>query len=158
LKFLLRVQPGNLPRLNDVHLDGYVLAFTLLVSLATGLIFGLVPALQATRTDLNESLKEEGRGMTAGRRRHRLRSGLVIAEIRVSLILLVDAGLMIRSFVRVNSQPPGYQTSHLLAVDIGLPGRSTGMCRNEQPSLTTCWNAPPTRRELSPSAQFRISL
>jgi putative ABC transport system permease protein len=129
LKFLLRVQPGNLPRLNDVHLDGYVLAFTLLVSLVTGLIFGLVPALQATRTDLNESLKEEGRGMTAGRRRHRLRSGLVIAEIAVSLILLVDAGLMIRSFVRVNSQPPGYQTSHLLAVDIGLPATTY---RNER--------------------------
>src|SRR5687768_863661 len=122
LKLLLRVQPGNLPRLNDIHLDGYVLAFTLLVSLATGLIFGLVPALQATRTDLNESLKEEGRGMTAGRQRHRLRKGLVIAEIAVSLILLVDAGLMIRSFVRLNSESPGYQTSHLLAVDIGLPG------------------------------------
>jgi putative ABC transport system permease protein len=121
LKFLLRIQPGNLPRLQDVYLDARVLMFTLLVSLATGLIFGLVPALQATRTDLNESLKEEGRGMTAGRRRHRLRSGLVIAEIALSLILLVDAGLMIRSFVRVNSQPPGYQTSHLLAVDIGLP-------------------------------------
>ena len=122
LKFLLRVQPGNLPRLQDVHLDGRVLGFALLVSLATGLIFGLVPALQATRMDLNESLKEEGRGMTAGQRRHRLRSGLVIAEIALSLILFVDAGLMVRSFIRVNSEPPGYQTSHLLAVDIGLPG------------------------------------
>jgi len=122
LKFLLRVQPGNLPRLQDVHLDGRVLGFALLVSLAAGLIFGLVPALQATRMDLNESLKEEGRGMTAGHRRHRLRSGLVIAEIALSLILFVDAGLMIRSFIRVNSEPPGYQTSHLLAVDIGLPG------------------------------------
>ena len=81
LKFLLRLQPGSLPRLQDVHLDARVLLFALLVSLATGLIFGLVPALQATRMDLNESLKEEGRGMTAGQRRHRLRSGLVIAEI-----------------------------------------------------------------------------
>ena len=122
LKFLLRLQPVNLPRLQEVHLDGRVLVFTLLVSLATGLIFGLVPALQTTRADLNDSLKEEGRGMTAGRRRHRLRSGLVIAEMALSLILLVDAGLTIRSFVRVNSQPPGYQTSHLLGVDIGLPG------------------------------------
>ena len=122
LKFLLRLQPVNLPRLQEVHLDGRVLVFTLLVSLATGLIFGLVPALQTTRADLNDSLKEEGRGMTAGRRQHRLRSGLVIAEMALSLILLVDAGLMIRSFVRVNSQPPGYQTSHLLGVDIGLPG------------------------------------
>jgi putative ABC transport system permease protein len=121
LKLLLRMQPGNLPRLHDVHLDGRVLVFTLFVSLGTGLVFGLVPALQATRTNLSESLKREGRGMTAGRRRHRLRSGLVIAEVALSLILLVDAGLMIRSFVRVNSQPPGYQTSHLLAVDIGLP-------------------------------------
>ncbi len=121
LKFLLRLQPVNLPRLQDVHLDARVLVFTLLVSLVTGLVFGLVPALQATRTDLNESLKEEGRGMTAGRKRHRLRSGLVITEVALSLILLVDAGLMIRSFVRVNSQAPGYQTSHLLAVDIGLP-------------------------------------
>src|SRR6185436_434383 len=122
LNFLLRLQPVNLPRLQDVHLDARVLVFTLLVSLVTGLVFGLVPALQATRTDFNESLKEEGRGMTAGRKRHRLRSGLVIAEVALSLILLVDAGLMIRSFIRVNSQPPGYQTSHLLAVDVGLPG------------------------------------
>jgi putative ABC transport system permease protein len=121
LKFLLRLIPGNLPRLQEIHLDGPVLLFTLLVSLATGIVFGLVPALQATRTDLNESLKDEGRGMTAGRSRHRLRSGLVIAEMALSLVLLVDAGLMIRSFVRVNSQPPGFQTSHLLGVDIGLP-------------------------------------
>ena len=122
LKFLLRVQPGNLPRLQDIHLDVRVLGFALLVSLVTGFIFGLVPAWQATRMDLNESLKEEGRGMTAGQRRHRLRSGLVIAEIALSLILFVDASLMIRSFIRVNSEPPGYETSHLLAVDIGLPG------------------------------------
>src|SRR6185503_2932143 len=112
----------NLPRLQEVHLDGRVLMFTLLVSLATGIIFGLVPALQAARSDLNDSLKDEGRGMTAGRSRHRLRSSLVIAEMALSLILLVDTGLMIRSFVRVSSQPPGYETSHLLAADIGLPG------------------------------------
>src|SRR4029453_14264972 len=73
-------------------------------------------------TNLNDALKEEGRGMTGGRRRQRMGKGLVIAEIALSLILLVNAGLVIRSFVRVNSEPPGYQTSHLLAGDIGLPG------------------------------------
>jgi putative ABC transport system permease protein len=122
LKFLLRLTPANLPRLEEVQLDGRVLLFTFLVSIATGIAFGLVPALQPMRTDFNQSLKEEGRGMTAGRRRHRLRSALVIAEVALSLILLVDAGLMIRSFIRVNDRPPGYETSHLLAIDIGLPG------------------------------------
>jgi putative ABC transport system permease protein len=92
------------------------------VSVATALVFGLAPALQATRTNLNDALKEEGRGMTGGRRRQRMGKGLVIAEIALSLILLVNAGLVIRSFVRVNSQPPGYETSHLVVVDIGLSG------------------------------------
>jgi putative ABC transport system permease protein len=121
LKFLLRLTPANLPRFDEVQLDGRVLVFTLLVSIATGIAFGLVPALQPMRTDFNQSLKEEGRGMTAGPRRHRLRSGLVIAEMALSLILLVDAGLMIRSFIRINDRPPGYETSHLLVLDIGLP-------------------------------------
>lgn len=116
-----RMAPSNLPRMGDVHLDGQVLAFTLLVSLATGIIFGLVPAWHATRIDVNEPLKEGGRGMTEGRGRNRLRSGLVIAEIALSLTLLVDVGLLIRSFVRLNSEPVGFQTSHLLAVDVGLP-------------------------------------
>ena len=116
-----RMAPSNLPRMGDVHLDGQVLAFTLLVSLSTGIIFGLVPAWQATRTDVNEPLKEGGRGMTEGRGRNRLRSGLVIAEIGLSLTLLVDVGLLIRSFVRLNSEPVGFQTSQLLAADGDLP-------------------------------------
>lgn len=117
-----RMATGSLPRISDVRLDGRVLGFTLLVSLATGLIFGLFPALQASRLNLNEPLKESGRGITESRRRNRLRSGLVVSEIALSLILLVDAGLLIRSFIRLNSEPPGYETSHLLAVDLGLPG------------------------------------
>ncbi len=116
-----RMAPGNLPRMDEVRLDGQVLAFTLLVSLATGIVFGLLPAWQATRTEVNEPLKEGGRGMTESRGRNRLRSGLVITEIALSLVLLIDAGLLIRSFVRLNNEPAGFQTSHLLAVDVGLP-------------------------------------
>jgi putative ABC transport system permease protein len=121
LALFRRMAPENLPRVSDVRLDSQVLGFTLLVSLATGLIFGFFPALQATRLNLNEPLKEGGRGLTESRRRNRLRNGLVISEIALSLVLLVDAGLLIRSFVRLNREPPGYQTSQLLAVDLGLP-------------------------------------
>jgi putative ABC transport system permease protein len=111
----------QLPRFRDINLDGRVLLFTLGLSLLTSLIFGVIPALQASRPDLNETLKEGGRGGTAGRARHRLRSGLAIGEIALALVLLTGAGLMLRSFMRLQSVDPGFRTDHVLTLEVALP-------------------------------------
>ncbi|MBI1950288.1 MAG: ABC transporter permease, partial [Acidobacteria bacterium] len=111
----------KLPRFREVGLDGRVLLFTLGLSLATSLIFGVVPALQGSRPDLNETLKEGGRGGTAGRARHRLRSTLAIGEIALALVLLIGAGLMLRSFLRLQSVDPGFRADHVLTLEVALP-------------------------------------
>ncbi len=120
LSVLRHFASDNFPRLEEVRLDGTVLGFALVASLATGVIFGLVPALQAGRGDVTEPLKDGGRGISAGRRNF-MRTGLVVAEIALSLMLLVDAGLVIKSFIHLTGEPVGYSTSHLLAGDVGLP-------------------------------------
>jgi putative ABC transport system permease protein len=112
---LIRLSPSNLPRLTEVSIDGRVLGLTLTLSILTGLIFGLLPALQAARFSLNETLKESGRG-AEGARQHRARSMLVIAEVALSLVLLLGAGLMIRSFMQLNRVNPGFKPDHLLTV------------------------------------------
>ena len=91
--------PANVPRADEIRLDPLVLAFTLLVSLLTGLLFGIAPAWKTLRTDMHDTLKEGGRGMV-GLGSHRLRNGLVVAEVSLALILLVGAGLLLRSFFR----------------------------------------------------------
>ena len=118
---LLALAPENLPRIKDVALDGGVLGFTLVLTLVTGVVFGLAPALQASSPNLNETLKEAGRGTSSGR--HRVRSGLVIVEVALALMLLVCSGLMIRSFVTLQRVNPGFNQNSALAVDIALPGR-----------------------------------
>jgi putative ABC transport system permease protein len=111
--------PGNFPLIDSVRLDWNVLGFMVLVSVLTGILFGLAPALQSARADLNSTLKEGGRGSGAGQARGRTRAGLVISEIAIALMLLVGAGLLLRSFAnlqRVNggfSTPPG-QMVHML--------------------------------------------
>ena len=96
---LVRLVPQNIPRIADIQLDAMVLGFTILVSLVTGVLFGLAPAFQASRLDLQTALNESGRGSTAGgTMRHRLRSGLVIAEVALALLLLTAAGLLLQSF------------------------------------------------------------
>jgi putative ABC transport system permease protein len=117
---LLALAPQELPRVKDVTLDASVLGFTLLVTLLTGVIFGLVPALQSSRVNLNETLKEGGRGTTGGH--HRVRAGLVVSEIALALVLLVGAGLLIRSFYRLQQVNPGFNPSNALAVTVSLPG------------------------------------
>ena len=121
MKSLLAFAPEDLPRLNDVTLDLRVVGFTLLVTMATGIIFGLAPAIQASRPNLNETLKEGGRGTTGTH--HRVRSSLVITEVALALVLLVSAGLLIRSFVFLNRVDPGFNPTNALAVNVGLPGR-----------------------------------
>ena len=107
------INPGNIPRLDAIALDGTVLAFTFGVSILTGLLFGLAPALRAARVDLNTSLKAGGRNTQGeggfGSSRRRLRSLLVVAEVAISLMLLIGAGLLVRSFVRLQNVSPGFE-------------------------------------------------
>jgi putative ABC transport system permease protein len=109
----------NIPRLNEVSLDGRVLIFTLLVSLLTGVLFGLAPALRLSKFNLSESLKEGGRA-SAGATRNRLRHALVIAEIAMSCVLLIGAGLLINSFVRLLQVNSGFDASNLLTMSVFL--------------------------------------
>ncbi|HEX8651881.1 MAG TPA: ABC transporter permease [Pyrinomonadaceae bacterium] len=111
-----------LPRLNGTVVDAHVLGFTLLVSLLTGIAFGIAPALQASRPDLNEMLKEGGRTSALGGARARVRSLLIVAEVAVSLVLLIGAGLLIRSFLRLQEVRPGFNPEHVLALEMFLPG------------------------------------
>jgi putative ABC transport system permease protein len=118
---LLRgLSPGNLPRVQEVRLDGRVLTFTLLVSLLTGVIFGLIPALRAARTNLCEALNEGGRSGD-GLRSNRLRGGLVTAEVALALVLLVGAGLLIRSFAQLRLVNPGFDPHQVLTLRVDLP-------------------------------------
>ncbi|HET7346391.1 MAG TPA: ADOP family duplicated permease, partial [Acidobacteriaceae bacterium] len=116
------MNPGNIPRLDEIGINGAVLAFTFGISLATGVLFGLAPALRVVRLDPIASLKAGGRtGQSEGGlylRRHRLRALLVVSEIALSLILLVGAGLLLRSFVRLQHVPPGFTTDHVLTMQV----------------------------------------
>ncbi len=112
----------SLPRQQEVGIDLAVLAFTVIISLLTGLIAGILPAMQAVKTDLNESLKEGGRGSSDGRGRSRIRSALVIAEFALSLVLLVGAGLMIETMQRLYSVDPGFNPDRLLTLQVSLAG------------------------------------
>ncbi|MGH9840537.1 MAG: ABC transporter permease [Blastocatellia bacterium] len=113
---LKTLNPGNLPRLAEVRLDGRVFGFTLLVSLLGGVLFGLVPALRAAQTDLHVGLKEGGRGSGEGIGRSRLRSGLVVTEMALALLLLAGAGLLINSFWRLQRVNPGFKSEGLLTL------------------------------------------
>jgi putative ABC transport system permease protein len=118
---LLALSPGNIPRLESVGIDRQVLLFTLGISLVTGIVFGLAPALTISNPNLNEMLKESGRSSTEGGRGRRLRDALAVAEIALSLVLLVGAGLLIKSFLRLQDVKPGFNPDNLLAVELVLP-------------------------------------
>jgi putative ABC transport system permease protein len=117
---LLKLSATSVPAVFTVTLDRWVLVFTLGVSLLTGLVFGIVPALRTAKLDLRETLNEGSRGSTAGPGHHRVRGALVAAEIAMAMLLLVGAGLLLRSFSRMQDVPPGFQTDHLLVADIPL--------------------------------------
>jgi putative ABC transport system permease protein len=127
---LISAIPNNIPRISDIRLDATVLGFTLLVSLATGVIFGLVPAWQASHVDLNSSLKSGSRTGTGGEGKGRLRQGLVMAEVALALVLLICAGLLIQSFARLGQVQTGMRTERLLTARIGLP--DSAYSKNEQ--------------------------
>ena len=113
--------PADIPLIKQAGLDPAVLSFTLAASVLTGVLFGLAPALQASRVDLGESLKEGGRGATEGRARSRLRSLLIVSEVALSLVLLIGAGLLIKSFVRLRNTNPGFDPRRVLAASVSLP-------------------------------------
>jgi putative ABC transport system permease protein len=117
---LLRLAAGSVPDVGVVRIDRRVLFFTIVASLLTAVLFGLVPALRTVNMDLREALNESGRGSTGVAASHRLRSILVVSEIALAMLLLVGAGLLLRSFERMQSVAPGFQTDHLLAADIPL--------------------------------------
>ncbi|MGC9949920.1 MAG: ABC transporter permease [Bryobacteraceae bacterium] len=112
---------GSLPRVEEIGIDWRVIAFTSGLSLVTGVLFGLFPAMQLSRQDLNPVLRSEGRGSAGGRRRNRARGALVVAQVALSMILLVGAGLLIRSFVRLRSVSAGFDARNVLTMSISLP-------------------------------------
>jgi predicted permease len=118
---LVAAVPQNIPRVSTIQLDGAVLAFTLLLSLATGIIFGLVPAWQASHVDLNTTLKSGTRGGGGSEGKHRVRYALVMTEVALALILLICASLLIQSFARLGKVDTGMRTERLFTARIGLP-------------------------------------
>jgi predicted permease len=120
------INPGNIPRLEEISLNGSVLLFTFAVSTLAGLLFGLAPVWRAVKVDLNTSLKSGGRsGQTDGGllvSRHRLRGLLVVSELAFSLMLLIGAGLLIRSFARLQNVPPGFAVDHVLSMQLAANG------------------------------------
>jgi len=134
---LLAMAPSNLPRLGDIHVDGWTFAFTFLISILTGAVFGIAPALYATKTNLSETLKEgEGRA-SAGVGRARLRQGLVIGELALSLVLLAGAGLMIATFAKLMNTNPGFDSHHVLTMQFWM----TGSKYNSTPEITRFYRA-----------------
>lgn len=115
------LSPQNLPRLDEVAVDGPVLGFTVLVAILTGAIFGLAPSLSVARTDLQLTLKEGSR-TSIGSPRQRLRGLLVVSEVALSLVLLIGAGLMIQSFIRLMRVNPGFHSENVLTMQLTLPG------------------------------------
>jgi predicted permease len=120
------VNPGNIPRLEIIGIDARVLAFTFGVAVLTGIIFGLAPALRSTKVDLNSALKSGGRSTQGDGgfsfSKHRLRSLLVVSELAFSLMLLIGAGLLIRSFVRLQQVSPGFNPDHVISMRLGNSG------------------------------------
>jgi putative ABC transport system permease protein len=117
---LMALAPDNIPRLNEVAVDARVFGFTLAVSLVTGIFFGLIPAIHASKPDLNEALKEGSRGSMASTAGKRTRSVLVAVEVALSLVLLIGAGLMIKSFFRLQQMNLGFNPDNVLAVNLSL--------------------------------------
>lgn len=121
VKFLVTLLPADFPRASDIHVDMPIFLFTLFIAVATGILFGLVPALQGSRANLRESLHVSGRSTTGTHRTLRLRNGLVISEVTLACVLLIGAGLMMRSFVNVLRTDPGFRPEHVLTASLSLP-------------------------------------
>jgi predicted permease len=120
-----KMHPGNIPRLEELSMDFRVFGFTFAIAILTGVMFGLAPALRASRVDLTANLKAGGKGSLGGGlsiKHDKLRGALVIAELAISLPLLVGAGLLVRSFVRLANVPPGFNPQNVVSMDVGAYG------------------------------------
>jgi putative ABC transport system permease protein len=120
-RILASMASGSLPRAEEISMDARVMAFTAAISVLAGLLFGLAPALQISRVDLNSVLRSEGRGTTSGRRSSLMRSTLVVAQVALSLVLLIGAGLLVRNFRQLQSASRGFDSRDLLTMNIALP-------------------------------------
>ena len=118
---LVRFSPENLPRIAEIQMDGWVLAFTMGLALLTGMLFGLAPALQVSHANIVDALKEGALSSTAGRGRHALRSSLVVIEMALALVLLVGSGLLIRSLVQLQNVNPGFDAHNVMTSNVDLP-------------------------------------
>jgi len=121
VRALVSLLPADFPRAHDIHVSAPVLAFTFVVSLLTGILFGMAPALQASRTDPKQGLQQGSRGATASRHQNRLRSALVVAEVSLACVLLIGAGLMLRTFLNLLHLDPGFREDHVLTATLSLP-------------------------------------
>jgi putative ABC transport system permease protein len=123
LKLLVRLSPGRLPRLDEIAIDPSVLLFTLAISLAAGLLFGLLPVMKYASAHLGTGLRQVGRAYSAGRERHRARGTLVVVQVALALVLLVGSGLMIRTFQALRDVQPGFTAPHeLQTLRVSIPG------------------------------------
>ncbi len=120
VRALAALAAKTLPRAQDIRIDGALFAFTAVISLAAGILFGLAPAWQISRPNVNSILRAEGRGATAGRRRNALRSLLVVGQVALSVVLVIGAGLLVRNFAGLLRTNPGFDSSHLLTMNVRL--------------------------------------
>jgi predicted permease len=120
-RLLARITQANLPRVQEINIDWQTLVFTLAISILTGVFFGLIPSLQVSKPDLNVILRESGRGAAGGLRRNRVRSFLVVGQVALSMMLLIGASLLIRSFVELGRVDPGFDPRGILTMQVALP-------------------------------------
>lgn len=121
VKILVALLPGGFPRAQDIHVNLGVFAFALTVTIGSGILFGLAPALQSYRVDLQQNLREGGRGAAGSVRHLRLRNALVVSELSLACVLLAGAGLLLRSFVNLLLSEPGFRSEHVLTAVVSLP-------------------------------------
>src|SRR5205809_2277779 len=121
LELLKQIGARTVPRLAEVNVDLVVLIVTAVVAVGTGILFGLIPAFASAKPELTEALKEGGRGSTSGARRNQVRNSLVVAEIALALVLLVGAGLLLKSYARVQDVNPGFNPNNVLTMEVSLP-------------------------------------
>ncbi|HEX6944147.1 MAG TPA: ABC transporter permease [Gemmatimonadaceae bacterium] len=136
LRLLVTLAPADIPRITEIRLDGIVLAVAAGLAVVTGLAFGIVPAIQAKRVDLQGALKaDDSRGSTAGRGRNLLRSTLVISEVALAVVLLVGAGLLVKSAWRLSQVDTGYRTENVVKAEFQLPASRYPAGRTNWPNL-----------------------
>jgi predicted permease len=121
LKFILRFVPASIPRLNEVDIDWAVLAFALLISLLTGLVFGLAPAIHSTKSTLSSAVREGGRGTGYGAKTGRLRDALIVSELAFAVVLMIGAGLLLRTLQHLLQEDPGFNPTQVIAASVNLP-------------------------------------